>query len=173
MRTVLSTKRSTKGYSVSNRNGVFLIASFCTRKTGKLYEKIIGPLREMGIPTAGIVDIDVIKKGGSSWRDFLESGFMPSIERESLGQMRGQIRQKFEESGKDMKIDGGVEILSPDDKEAANNLFDRLENYGLFVVRRGEMESWLPELGAQGHGPDWLIGMFEKMGEGPRLKLIS
>ena len=47
------------------------------------------------------------------------------------------------------------------------NLFDRLENYGLFVVRRGEMESWLPELGAQGHGPDWLIGMFEKMGEDP------
>ncbi len=128
---------------------------------------IIRPLREMGIPAAGIVDIDVLKEGGAVWSDFLGSGFIPEIERQSLGQMRGQIKQKFDESGEDMNRDGGVEILLEDDKEAANNLFDRLGNYGLFVVRRGEMESWLPELGAQGHGPTWLINMFEKMGEDP------
>ena len=54
-------------------------------------QKIIGPLREMGIPTAGIVDIDVIKKGGSSWRDFLESGFMPSIERDLSGRCEAKL----------------------------------------------------------------------------------
>ena len=128
---------------------------------------IIRPLREMGIPAAGIVDIDVLKEGGSVWSDFLGSGFIPEIERQSLGQMRGQIKQKFDDSGKDMNRDGGVAILLANDKEAANNLFDRLENYGLFVVRRGEMESWLPELGAQGHGPEWLINVFDKIGEDP------
>jgi hypothetical protein len=134
-------------------------------------QKIIRPLRDMGIPAAAIVDIDVIKDDGSSWKDFLESGFIPKINRESLGQMRGQIKQrfdqKFRESGKDMKKDGGVEILSPDDKQSANNLFDILEDYGLFVVRRGEMESWLPALGVKGHAPDWLISIFEKMEEDP------
>ncbi len=129
--------------------------------------KIIRPLREMGIPAAGIVDIDVFKEGGSVWSDFVGSGFIPEIERQSLGQMRGQIKQKFDDSGKDMNKDGGVAILLANDKEAANNLFDRLENYGLFVVRRGEMESWLPELGAQGHGPEWLINVFDKIGEDP------
>ncbi len=29
------------------------------------------------------------------------------------------------------------------------------------------MESWLEHLGASGHGPSWLISIFEKMGEDP------
>ena len=47
------------------------------------------------------------------------------------------------------------------------NLLQRLREYGLFVVRDGELESWLPELGAVGHGPTWLVDVFEKMGEDP------
>jgi len=66
-----------------------------------------------------------------------------------------------------MKREGGVEILSDGDKEAANNLFDKLAEYGIFAVRGGELESWLPNLGATGHGPAWLIDVFEKMGEDP------
>jgi len=61
----------------------------------------------------------------------------------------------------------GVTILSGSEKEAANNLFDKLAEYGLFVVRNGELESWLSSLGATGHGPNWLIDIFEKMGEDP------
>jgi hypothetical protein len=34
-------------------------------------------------------------------------------------------------------------------------------------VRNGELESWLSSLGATGHGPNWLIDIFEKMGEDP------
>ncbi|WP_292735980.1 hypothetical protein [Nostoc sp. JL31] len=46
-------------------------------------------------------------------------------------------------------------------------LFDKLAEYGLFAVRKGELESWLLQLGATGHGPNWLINIFEKMGEDP------
>ncbi len=66
-----------------------------------------------------------------------------------------------------MKRDGGIDLLRPNDKEAASNLFDRLAEYGLFVVRRGEIEQWLSGLGARGHGPNWLVDVFEKMGEDP------
>ena len=66
-----------------------------------------------------------------------------------------------------MKTQGGLELLGKADKEAGNNLFEQLEEYGLFVVRKGELESWLPSLGASGHSPKWLIEAFEKMGEDP------
>ena len=66
-----------------------------------------------------------------------------------------------------MKRDGGIEILADADKEAARNLFKQLGEYGLFVVESGELESWLKPLGATGHGPSWLIDVFEKMGEDP------
>ena len=42
-----------------------------------------------------------------------------------------------------------------------------MREYGLFVVRGGELESWLPQLEAFGHGPKWLIDVFQKMGEDP------
>ena len=32
---------------------------------------------------------------------------------------------------------------------------------------KGELESWLPELEVSGHGPDWLLEVFQKMGEDP------
>ncbi|MGB3534928.1 MAG: hypothetical protein WBA13_15625 [Microcoleaceae cyanobacterium] len=66
-----------------------------------------------------------------------------------------------------MKRDGGIEILSESDKEAANNLFNQLDEYGLFVVRIGELESWLKYLEVNGHASKWLIKIFEKMGEDP------
>lgn len=66
-----------------------------------------------------------------------------------------------------MKREGGVELLAREDKEAANNLFDKLAEYGLFAVRRGELESWLPSLNVSGKGPSWLIDIFERMGEDP------
>jgi len=128
---------------------------------------IVAPLRNLGIPTVGIVDIDVLKEGGKVWTNFLASGGIPSAEHQPLGALRANLKVKLEGTGRDMKKDGGVELLSGGDKEAANNLFDKLAEYGLFVVRRGELENWLPQLDVGGHGPDWLIQAFESMGEDP------
>lgn len=130
---------------------------------------IIKPLRDLGIPVAGIVDIDVLKDGGSIWTSFLDSGFIPEIEREPLANLRGALKNKFDDSGKNMKKDGGINILQDDDKEGVQNLFSKLGDYGLFVVPNGELESWLGSVGASGHGPNWLVDMFERMGEDPEL----
>lgn len=138
---------------------------FLNAQNKQTVRTIIRPLRELGIPAAGVVDIDVLKEGGSVWTDFLGSGFVPVLEHQSLGTLRAALKQKCESTGRDMKRDGGVDILPAGEREAANNLFDRLAQYGLFVVRRGELESWLQQLAATGHGPAWLIDVFEKMGE--------
>ena len=140
---------------------------FINAQNKQTVKTIIKPLRELGIPAIGIVDIDILKDGGQVWTGFLESSFIPDLEHQSLANLRSSIKKKLGDSGKDMKRDGGVEILSDSDKEAANNLFDKLAEYGLFVVRKGELESWLLNLGSTGHGPAWLIDIFEKMGEDP------
>jgi len=77
------------------------------------------------------------------------------------------MHDKFKATNKDMKKEGGVALLSPEDKEAAMNLFDALAEYGLFVVPHGEVEYWLSHLEVAGHGSSWLISMFERMGDDP------
>ncbi|MEH1918821.1 MAG: TOPRIM nucleotidyl transferase/hydrolase domain-containing protein [Nostoc sp.] len=141
---------------------------FLNAQNKQTVQIIIKPLRELGIPAVGIVDVDILKDGGQDWTNFLKSGFIPELEYQSLANLRNAVKLRFDAAvGKNMKRDGGVEILSSSDKEAANNLFNRLAEYGLFVVRKGELESWLLQLGATGHGPNWLINIFEKMGEDP------
>ena len=140
---------------------------FINAQNKQTVQTIIKPLRELGIPAVGIVDIDIIKDGGKNWSNFLNSGFIPEISHQSFASLRVAVKQKLDATGKDMKRDGGVTLLSQADEEAANNLLNQLNEYGLFVVRLGELESWLKHLDAAGHGPNWLIEVFEKMGEDP------
>ncbi len=140
---------------------------FLNAQNKQTVQTIIRPLRELGIPAAAVIDIDVLKEGGQVWTNLLSSAFVPSISHQPLGSHRAAINQKLEMTGRDMKRDGGVELLQGPEKEAANNLLDQMNEYGIFVVRKGELESWLNGLGASGHGPSWLIDIFEKMGEEP------
>src|ERR1035441_2742304 len=138
---------------------------FINAQNKQTVQTIVGPLRNLGIPAAGVVDIDVLKDGGCVWTDLLDSAFVPSMSHQSLATLRAALKKAMEETGKNMKRDGGVSILSSTDQEAARNLLAQLAEYGIFVVAGGELESWLGHLGATGHGPPWLIDIFERMGE--------
>ena len=139
---------------------------FLNAQNKQTIKTIIKPLRELGIPVAGIVDIDVLKEGGVTWTSLLDSGSVPEIERAPLGAIREALKRQFEASGKDM-TNGGISLLEVQEQEPLQNLFSKLAEYGLFVVPNGELESWLKSLGASGHGPKWLIDVFERMGEDP------
>lgn len=128
---------------------------------------ITRPLRELGIPAASLVDIDVVKNGGAEWTTMMEGAFLPPMERDATSLLRSEIKKKFDASGRDMKRDGGIALLTGAEREAVENLFLKLAGYGLFVVPGGEVESWLKTLGVPGHGPSWLIAMFERMEEDP------
>lgn len=138
---------------------------FLNAQNKQTVRSIIAPLRQLGIPTAAIVDVDIVKEGGSVWTDLLTSAHLPPLAHQPLSLLRAAVKTELDTSGKDMKRDGGIEVLSGQTREAASNLFDQLAAYGIFVVRRGELESWLPTLGATGHGPYWLVDVFERMGE--------
>lgn len=140
---------------------------FINAQNKQTIHQIIKPLRELGIPAVAIVDVDILKEGGVVWTSFLGGGFVPDITKQSLNQSRALVHKKFCDLALDMKRGGGIEQLPPTDMSAAEDLFAQLSEYGLFCLKRGELESWLKHLSATGHGPKWLIEVFEKMGENP------
>lgn len=140
---------------------------FINAQNKQTVQTILRPLRQLGIPAAGIVDVDVLKDGGTTWTKLLSSANVPNIAHDSLAIMRNAVKRAMDDSGRDMKKDGGITILQPADQEAAQNLLAQLGEYGVFAVPVGELESWMKSLGASGHGPTWLISVFEKMGEDP------
>jgi hypothetical protein len=101
---------------------------------------ILRPLRKLGIPAAGIVDIDVLKEGGTVWGNLVDGAGLPGLEHNSVATLRANVRTAMDATGKDMKTDGGTAILSGNDKEAAENLLARLAEYGIFVTPGGELE---------------------------------
>jgi predicted ATPase len=128
---------------------------------------IVKALRRLGVPTVAITDIDVIKEGGKNWSALLEAAGFPEIEGSGLAATRSEVNRAMEATGKDMKRDGGINILKAQELEGAKNLLGRLNEYGIYAVPGGEVEAWLKPLGATGHGPGWLIKMFELMEENP------
>lgn len=140
---------------------------FINAQNKQTVHTIIRPLRKLGIPAAGVMDIDVLKEGGVVWTSLMEGAYVPAINQQPLGNLRAAVKQAMETTAKDMKRDGGIAILDVSDREAAENLLRQLADYGVFVVPGGELESWLKHLGATGHGPSWLVNVFERMGEDP------
>lgn len=140
---------------------------FVNAQNKQTIKDILGPLRQFGVPAAAILDIDIVKDGGKTWTDWLTSVQVPDALHGGLGAQRSAIKTLFEASGKDMKRDGGITILGPGDQSAANQLFDILDSYGVFVVRRGELENWLPTLAVPGKKTDWTVAMLQKLGSSP------
>lgn len=140
---------------------------FINAQNKQTIQTIIRPLRQLGIPAVGIVDIDVLKEGGTVWSNLVDSISVPEISQGGLSNIRAAVKKAMDDSGKNMKRDGGIQILENSELEAAQNLLDQMFEYGIAIVPGGELESWIKELSASGHGPAWLIEVFEKMGEDP------
>jgi len=64
------------------------------------------------------------------------------------------------------KSAGGIRLLSSTELEKAENLLDVLDRYGLFIVRIGEVEHWLPNLQVT-RNKKWLHHIFEALGSDP------
>jgi len=146
---------------------------------------IVKPLREMGIPAVGIVDLDMVKDGGAEFGKIISNNFIPNSQLIALGSHRASVKASldatvpvlpsFGDNKKDTeaknnywKRNGGLELLQNEDKQAALNFFGQLESYGIFVVPVGELEDWLKYLNVpKGNKRAWLPTIFMKMGEDP------
>lgn len=137
---------------------------FVNAQNKQTIKDMMGPLRQFGVPAAAIPDIDLVKDGGATWTAWLKAAQVPTALHSGYSQLRASIKDALVATGKDMKSDGGIDILAMDEKAAAAQLFDNLVEYGIFTVRRGELENWLPTLQVPGKKTDWTVAMLERLG---------
>jgi hypothetical protein len=136
---------------------------FLNAQNKQTIRRIVRPLREMGIPAAAVVDLDLLK-GREDFRDLMKSAFVPPVFWEPWEEVRLRIHQKLR--NEEYK-DGGIYTLPRDVRAMAELLLQNLADHGIFLVPSGELECWLPELEVGGHGPEWLTQVFERMGMDP------
>lgn len=128
---------------------------------------IVKPLRELGIPSIGIVDLDVVKEGGSVFSKLLKGAFIPELSHSSLNLSRKSIYDSLQSVDTNWKRTGGLELLPYEEKQSSNDFIDNLKSYGVFIVKNGELESWLKYLDVKSNKSTWLLNMFIKMGDNP------
>jgi hypothetical protein len=142
---------------------------FLSAQNKSTIQKIVQPLRAMGIPSAAVVDIDVFKES-STFKTLLKAVFVPQTSVNVWGAHRGELHSMLK--AKDTEYQrGGIDLLDPGDRESAETLINNLAEYGIFVVPVGDLEmwlgAWLSALGEKPRKDNWVPRVFELMGSDP------
>ncbi len=125
--------------------------------------RLIKPLRNIGMPAAAILDLDIIRNTGREWHNILEACRIPQSVKPTLDSERDRLSNALSALDDVIKRKG-IYALNGDDKKQAESFLSKLGEYGLFLVPNGELESWLQYLGVSGHGANWLYEIFKNMG---------
>ncbi|MGJ8597140.1 ATP-dependent nuclease [Sulfitobacter sp.] len=144
-------------------------ARFLNAQNKQTVARIVRLLRRMGIPTAGIVDLDVLSEGGTNWTRHIDAIKIPTLQHTGLGSTRSAVFKHLQDVStdndkKNYKVKGGISLLDCGGQEAALNLTKQLSEYGLFVVEGGEVEQWLSRLNVPQSKNRWLHSIFDAMG---------
>ncbi|MFA9230958.1 MAG: ATP-dependent endonuclease [Microgenomates group bacterium] len=147
-------------------------AVFLNAQNKQTVPKIVKLLRKMGVPTVGMVDLDVLAEGGRNWVHQMTGSGVPDLMRDPLATSRQSVFASLQAAStdpdrKDYKTRGGINLLDRDKKEAAESVLSKLLEYGLLVVARGEVEAWLSELDIGRSKHTWLREIFERLGNNP------
>lgn len=159
--------------------------AFLNAQNKQTIERIIKPLREMGIPAVAILDLDVLSPGDDLSRLLMAAGTEPSI-RDSLTGIKDRFfsrcqkivggdakltKDQLKELTKEQMKLVGLRLLPEQEREEFNSILIRpLAERGIFVVPVGELESWLSSLAlrpGRSDKPKWLMTIFERLGDDP------
>lgn len=148
-------------------------AVFLNAQNKQTVPKIVKLLRKMGVPTVGIVDLDVLAEGGTNWAHQMTGLGIPDAMHQSLETLRLGVFCSLKAASnnadrKDYKRRGGIELLDQGPREAAADLLSKLLEYGLLVVAKGEVEAWLSQLANDLSKHTWLREIFERLGNNPK-----
>ncbi len=151
--------------------------AFLNAQNKQTIDRIVGPLREMGIPAAAILDLDVLSSG-DEFNRLLRAAGVEESQREALANIKNGFYRRCrelngddpEKTKKQMKLQG-LELL-PERERAGfvSMLIKPLMELGIFVVPKGELESWLLQPGdgvGRSDKSKWLMKMFERLGDDP------
>ncbi len=139
-------------------------ALFLNVQNKQTVHRVIRPLRSMGIPTAAVVDLDILKS--NDLEKLLDAAFVPETQSAALVTMISDVRSEFLRCN--AQADGaGLPALDDKARSLLEMLIADLEKIGVFVVPVGELEDWLIPLGVTGKKREWLPKMFDAMGTDP------
>lgn len=147
-------------------------AVFLNAQNKQTVPTIVELLREMGVPSVGIVDLDVVSDGGKNWTKQLHAFGVPKTLHEGFSATRSSIfgllkNVSTDEAKKEFKYKGGINLLENQELNAAKDFLAQMAGYGLMIVPTGEVESWLKDLEIVRSKNSWLHNIFEKMGTDP------
>ena len=131
--------------------------------------RIVEALRSLGIPTVGIMDLDWIKEDGAVVENYMSGFGVPEGMKEAFRSARRAVRSSLERADERYKRNGGLAVLSGDEKRAAENFVAMAKQYGIFTVEGGELEHWLAELSVSRTKTRWLQEIFFALGSDPTL----
>jgi hypothetical protein len=134
---------------------------------------VVGSLRQLGVPAAAIVDLDVIRS--TVWHPLLAACGVSQERRRQLDPERLHLRDVFDALAKSAQAvggpnplkRGGIEALDAKDRVRAEALLGELASYGLFLAPVGELEAWLGSVGATGEKSGWVTSLFSLIGSAP------
>jgi predicted ATPase len=143
-------------------------AIFVNAHTKQSTAKIAGPLRQMGIPAAIVIDFDIINDT-EDLKFLLRDLEIPAPLAQGWCQTKALLVQQLVASGVDHKRNGLRAILDEGLAGATRSLLKSFEEYGIFVVPNGELESWQPVAGLQltNNKKLWLMNAFDALGDNP------
>ena len=118
----------------------------------------------MGIPTAAVVNFDILRN--EDLIGLLERALVPKAIIEHVRTLALPIVEAFVRNGAAVK-EHGIGALEGTEAEAAWELVGVLGGHGIFVVPWGEVESWLSGLGVGAQKGRWLESIFERMKTDP------
>jgi hypothetical protein len=138
---------------------------FSNAQNAQTIPRLVGPLRKIGVPAVALADLDVVADTDGSWEALLRSCNVPeNLVTDFGGERRWLVGLQ---PVRDQLKRSGISSLSHEDKARAERFLEALTVYGLFVVPVGEMESWFPEMNISGHGSQWLVRFFARIGQSP------
>jgi energy-coupling factor transporter ATP-binding protein EcfA2 len=126
---------------------------------------IVAPLREMGVPAAAVVDLDIVKEADLT--RLMKAAGAPEKLQRNLGQRKKEVKNAFKEADSDPKE--GKKALPAEEQEVLEDLRESAARYGVFIVPVGEVEDWLEWLDTPSwmENRDWLKEAFQQMGSDP------
>lgn len=145
-------EKTNRGTEVSNK--VNDIVFLNTNGKHRIH-RIFGPLRKIGIPTAAIYDLDVIKHEsmdnaeGTLWKTILRHANVPNSEIDRLESERACLEEDLSDVKETDMIPfkrKGLEHLEDSKKGKGEHLLSELQKYGIFIIPTGELESWSSDI---------------------------
>lgn len=141
---------------------------FLNAQNWQTVQRMVGPLRELGVAAAAVVDADVVFE--KDFKTLLGVAGMPPALRMAVLQRRadlrrdvaGRLKQKRPRLKRDL-----IAALSDEERAVLDGVFDDCARYGIFVVPVGELEDWLSYLGVarrRGDKVPWLADLIARLG---------